>query len=34
MKTFQTYLDTVNQAIAAIPYPEQPNRLAVRMMSL
>ena len=27
MKTFQTYLDTVNQAIAAIPYPEQPNQL-------
>ncbi len=27
MKTFQTYLDTVNQAIAAIPYPEQPSQL-------
>ena len=27
MKTFQTYLDTVNQAIAAIPYPEQPYQL-------
>ena len=27
MKSFQEYLDTVNAAIAAIPYPEQPNRL-------
>ena len=27
MKPFQEYLDTVNQAIAAIPYPEQPNQL-------
>ena len=27
MKQFQKYLDTVNQAIAAIPYPEQPSQL-------
>ena len=27
MKTFQEYLDTVNQAIAAIPYPAQPHHL-------
>ena len=27
MKPFQEYLDSVNQAIAAIPYPEQPNQL-------
>ena len=27
MKTFQTYLDTVNRAIAAIPYPQQPSQL-------
>ncbi len=27
MKPFQEYLDTVNQAIAAIPYPEQPGQL-------
>ena len=27
MKTFQEYLDTINQAIAAIPYPEQPRQL-------
>ena len=27
MKPFQEYLDTVNQAIAAIPYPEQPSQL-------
>ena len=27
MKTFQEYLDTVNQAIATIPYPTQPNHL-------
>ena len=27
MKTFQTYLDAVNQAIEAIPYPEQPSQL-------
>lgn len=27
MKPFQEYLDLVNQAIAAIPYPEQPNQL-------
>ncbi len=27
MKPFQQYLDTVNQAIAAIPYPEQPSQL-------
>ena len=27
MKPFQEYLDTVNQAIAAIPYPEQPRQL-------
>ena len=27
MKPFQTYLDTVNQAIAAIPYPAEPDQL-------
>ena len=27
MKPFQDYLDTVNAAIAAIPYPEQPSQL-------
>ena len=27
MKQFQDYLDTVNQAIAAIPYPAQPRQL-------
>ena len=27
MKQFKDYLDTVNQAIAAIPYPQQPNQL-------
>jgi len=27
MKTFQEYLDTVNQAIAHIPYPAQPSQL-------
>ena len=27
MKQFQDYLNTVNQAIAAIPYPDQPRRL-------
>ena len=27
MKQFQDYLDTVNQAIAVIPYPEQPRQL-------
>lgn len=27
MKSFQSYLDVVNAAIAAIPYPEQPNQL-------
>ena len=27
MKSFQEYLDTVNQAIAAIPYPQQPSQL-------
>ena len=27
MKPFQEYLDAVNQAIAAIPYPQQPNQL-------
>lgn len=27
MKSFQEYLDAVNQAIAAIPYPEQPMQL-------
>ena len=27
MKPFQQYLDNVNQAIAAIPYPEQPSQL-------
>ena len=27
MKTFQEYLDTVNQAIAAIPYPAEPDQL-------
>ena len=27
MKSFQEYLDTVNQAIAAIPYPEAPSQL-------
>ena len=27
MKTFQEYLETVNQAIAAIPYPEAPSKL-------
>ena len=27
MKPFQAYLDMVNAAIAAIPYPEQPNQL-------
>ena len=27
MKPFQTYLDTVNQAIASIPYPAEPERL-------
>ena len=27
MKPFQAYLDTVNQAIAAIPYPQQPSQL-------
>ncbi len=27
MKPFQEYLDTVNQAIAAIPYPEAPRQL-------
>ena len=27
MKPFQEYLDTVNQAIAAIPYPDQPRQL-------
>ena len=27
MKPFQEYLDLVNQAIAAIPYPEQPSQL-------
>ena len=27
MKTFQEYLDTINQAIASIPYPESPQQL-------
>ena len=27
MKSFEQYLDTVNQAIAAIPYPQQPRQL-------
>lgn len=27
MKSFQEYLDTVNQAIAAIPYPKEPRQL-------
>lgn len=27
MKPFQTYLDTINQAIAAIPYPAEPDQL-------
>ena len=27
MKTFQDYLDTINQAIAAIPYPDAPQQL-------
>lgn len=27
MKPFQEYLDSINQAIAAIPYPEQPDQL-------
>ena len=27
MKAFQDYLDTVNQAIATIPYPQQPGQL-------
>ena len=27
MKSFQEYLDTVNQAIAAIPYPAEPSQL-------
>ena len=27
MKPFQTYLDTINQAIAAIPYPTEPDQL-------
>ena len=27
MKTFQHYLDIINQAIAAIPYPERPHQL-------
>ena len=27
MKPFHTYLDTVNQAIAAIPYPAEPDQL-------
>ena len=27
MKPFQDYLDTINQAIAAIPYPEKPSQL-------
>ena len=27
MKPFQTYLDTVNQAIASIPYPAEPDQL-------
>ena len=27
MKTFQAYLDAVNQAIAAIPYPQEPSQL-------
>ena len=27
MKPFNDYLDTINAAIAAIPYPEQPNQL-------
>ena len=27
MKTFQKYLDTINQAIAVIPYPAQPHQL-------
>jgi len=27
MKSFQQHLDTVNQAIAAIPYPQQPRQL-------
>lgn len=27
MKTFQDYLDTVNQAIASIPYPKSPRQL-------
>ena len=27
MKPFQTYLDTVNQSIAAIPYPAEPDQL-------
>ena len=27
MKPFQTYLDAVNQAIAAIPYPAEPDQL-------
>ena len=27
MKSFQEYLDVVNQAIASIPYPQQPNQL-------
>ena len=27
MKLFQDYLDTINQAIAAIPYPQQPSQL-------
>lgn len=29
MKPFQTYLDAVNQAIAAIPYPAEPDQLYV-----
>ena len=27
MKTFQEYLDTINQAIASIPYPQSPQQL-------
>ena len=27
MKSFKEYLDTVNQAIAAIPYPKEPRQL-------
>ena len=27
MKSFQEYLETINQAIAAIPYPQQPSQL-------